>query len=121
MPNADGFTLLHRDDFERSGSWSLARRSLGVAAFGMNVVDVEPGGSIPEHDETPRDQEEVFVVLSGSPSLVINGEEHPARPGTFCRLDPEPSRTVVNHGDETASVLIISAPRTSGYEPMDWA
>jgi hypothetical protein len=31
------------------------------------------------------------------------------------------SRTVVNHGDEPASVLIISAPRTSGYEPMDWA
>ena len=41
--------------------------------------------------------------------------------GTFARLDPHLSRTVVNHGDEPASVLIVSAPRGSGYVPMDWA
>jgi uncharacterized cupin superfamily protein len=121
MPETEPFTIMHRDDFERSGSWSLARRSLGLQAFGMNIVEIEPGGTIPEHDETPRDQEEVFVVLSGSPSLKIDGEEHPAPAGTFARLAPEPLRTVINHGDEPASVLIVSAPRTSGYEPMEWA
>ncbi len=41
--------------------------------------------------------------------------------GTFARLDPHLSRTVVNHGEEPAAVLIVSAPRGSGYEPMDWA
>jgi uncharacterized cupin superfamily protein len=121
MPDADRFTIKHRDELERTGSWALARRSLGLTAFGMNVVDIEPGASIPEHDEVPRDQEEVFVVLSGSPSLVVDGEEHPAPAGTFARLSPEPVRTVVNRGDEPASVLIVSAPRASGYEPMDWA
>jgi hypothetical protein len=30
-------------------------------------------------------------------------------------------RTIVNNGSEPASVLIISAPTSSGYEPMDWA
>jgi uncharacterized cupin superfamily protein len=121
MPQAEPFTIKHVDEFERSGGWALARRSLGLRAFGMNVVDIEPGASIPEHDETSRDQEEVFIVLSGSPALVIDGEEHPAPPGTYARLTPEPSRTVRNHGDEPARVLIISAPRTSGYEPMGWA
>ena len=29
--------------------------------------------------------------------------------------------TVRNDSDEPASVLIMSAPRTSGYEPMGWA
>ena len=28
--------------------------------------------------------------------------------------------TVRNTGDETATVLIVSAPRTSGYSPMGW-
>ena len=121
MPGAERFTIKHRDEFERTGGWSLARRSLGLTAFGMNVVDIEPGGSIPEHDETPRDQEEVFIVLSGAPTLVIDGEEHPAPAGTYARLSPEPVRSVVNRGDERASVLIVSAPRTSGYEPMGWA
>jgi hypothetical protein len=60
-------------------------------------------------------------VLSGSPVLVIDGERIPAPTGTFARLDPEPRRTVVNEGAETASVLIVSAPRTSGYEPLSWA
>ena len=121
MPEAEPVTIKHVDEFERTGGWALARRSLGLRAFGMNVVDIEPGASIPEHDETSRDQEEVFIVLSGSPVLVIDGEEHPAPAGTYARLTPEPSRTVRNHGDEPARVLIISAPRTSGYEPMEWA
>lgn len=121
MTGSERFTIKHHDEFERTGGWALARRSLGLTAFGMNVVDIPPGGSIPEHDETSRDQEEVFIVLSGSPAMVIDGEEHAAPAGSYARLSPEAERTVVNHGDEPARVLIVSAPRTSGYEPMGWA
>jgi hypothetical protein len=53
--------------------------------------------------------------------VVIDGNEHPAPAGTFVRLDPEPKRTVLNRSDGDAVVLIVSAPRTSGYTPMDWA
>jgi uncharacterized cupin superfamily protein len=113
--------LAHRDECETTGSWTLIRRTLGVEAFGLNLVDIEPGDQIPEHDETGRDQEEVFYVVSGAPTLVIDGEDHPARAGTFARLDPDHSRTVRNDGDEQASVLILSAPRSSGYQPMEWA
>ncbi len=114
-------TIAHRDELERTGNWSLVRRSLGVSSFGINIVDIPPGEGIPEHDETDRDHEELFMVLSGSAVLVIDGERTPAPAGTLARLDPEPKRTVVNEGDEVASVLIVSAPRTSGYEPMGWA
>jgi mannose-6-phosphate isomerase-like protein (cupin superfamily) len=114
------FTIVHRDDVERNGNWSLCRRSLGLESFGLAVVDIPPGESIPEHDETGRNQEEVFVFLSGNAVMVIDGEEHDAPPGTFVRLDPEPTRTVRNAGDDVATVLIASAPRTSGYEPMGW-
>jgi len=115
------FKLVHRDDCETAGNWQLVRRTLGIRAFGINVVEIPPGEQIPEHDEADRDQEEVFHVLSGNPTLVIDGEEHPVRAGTFARLDPVHRRTVRNDGDGSASVLIISAPRSSGYEPMDWA
>ncbi|MGH3006494.1 MAG: cupin domain-containing protein [Gaiellaceae bacterium] len=88
MTDESGFTVRHRDDLERSGRWSLARRSIGLKAFGMNVVDLEPGDRIPEHDETARDQEEVFIVLAGDATIVVDGEEHPAPAGTFARVDP---------------------------------
>ncbi len=115
------FTIAHRDDLERTGDWALVRRTLGCRSFGINLVEIAPGSQIPEHDETDRDQEEIFFVVSGAPTLVIDGTDHPAPAGTFARLDPAPRRTVRNDGDDAATVLIVSAPRTSGYEPMAWA
>lgn len=116
------FTIVHLDELERPfPKWALARKSLGLSSFGMNVCELEPGESIPEHDETGRDQEEVFLTLSGEATVVIDGEDHPAPAGTFVRLDPEPQRTVVNRSNGKTTVLIVSAPRTSGYTPLDWA
>ena len=115
------YTMVHRDECETTGDWSLVRRSLGVSSFGINLVEVPSGGSIPEHDETGRDQEEVFFVVSGQPTVVVDGEDIEAREGTFVRADVEARRTVRNDGSEPASVLIVSAPRSSGYEPMGWA
>lgn len=117
---AAAYTILHLGDLEQTGKWWLARKSLGVQSFGLNVVEIPPGEDIPEHDETERDQEEVFVVIAGTPTMVIDGEEHATEPGTFVRLDTRPRRTVVNRGADTARVLIVSAPRTSGYVPMSW-
>jgi uncharacterized cupin superfamily protein len=121
MQRGEGYTIAHRSDIERTGNWTLVRRSLGCQALGVNLVEVGSGESIPEHDEKERDQEELFYVVSGTPTLVIDGEDHPAPAGTFARLDPPHRRTVRNDDAEPASVLIISAPTTSGYAPMGWA
>ena len=117
-----GFTIKHDEELERDyGKWVLVRRSLGLKAFGMNAVELPPGESIPEHDETERMHEEVFLVLDGSPTMVVDGADHSLRPGSFVRLDPEPKRTVRNDSNAVARVLIVSAPTSSGYETMDWA
>jgi mannose-6-phosphate isomerase-like protein (cupin superfamily) len=115
------FKIVHADDCATTGNWRLVRRTLDVRSFGINVVEIPPGEQIPQHDESGRDQEEVFYVLSGSPTLVIDGEEHPVCAGTFARIDPNHSRTVSNGGEASARVLIVSAPRSSGFQPMDWA
>ena len=53
--------------------------------------------------------------------MTVDGDEHPAPAGTLVRLDPEPRRNIHNRGEMPATVVIMSAPRTSGYEPMGWA
>jgi uncharacterized cupin superfamily protein len=118
---AMSFRLAHRAECETIGNWQLVRRTLELESFGINVVEIASGEQIPEHDEIDRDQEELFLVLGGEPTLVIDGEDHAAPTGTFARLDPEHKRTMRNDGERTAEVLIVSAPRTSGYEPMSWA
>ena len=66
----DGYTIKHRDEFEAmegSGdcTWKLARKALGTSAFGFNLVEIAPGGEIPEHDEAQSGQVELYIVLEG--------------------------------------------------------
>ncbi|MDX6516225.1 MAG: hypothetical protein QOH73_1891 [Gaiellaceae bacterium] len=116
-----GFTISSEDDLERSGRWALVRKSLGISSFGINVVEIAPGQGIPEHNEAERDHEELFVVLEGDLVAVIDGERHPVGARSYVRVDPEPTRTFLNEGDTLARLLIVSAPRSSGYEPLSWA
>src|SRR5918993_42409 len=101
-----GYTLIALGEAERNGGWHLVRRDLGLQAFGLNVVLIAPGTSIPEHDETGRDQEEVFLTLAGAPTIVLDGERLPLPQWTFARVDPEVVRTVTNDGEDEAVVLI---------------
>jgi uncharacterized cupin superfamily protein len=116
-----GFTISSEDELERSGRWALVRKSLGISSFGINVVEIAPGQGIPEHNEAERDHEELFVVLEGDLVAVIDGERHPVGARSYVRVDPEPTRTFLNEGDTLARLLIVSAPRSSGYEPLSWA
>jgi quercetin dioxygenase-like cupin family protein len=123
--DGNGYTILHREEFESmegSGecTWGLARKSLGVSAMGMNLVEIGPGGQIPEHDETGREQEEVFIIWSGDATAVVDGNDIEAPAGTFVRVSPETRRTIRNDSDQPLRMLIVSAPVASGYEPMGW-
>ena len=123
---ADGYTVMHWDDFEQmegsgGATWRLARKSLGAEAFGFNVVDIEPGGELPAHDESESGQEEVFVVLEGEGTIVADDTEHPAPAGTFVRYGSEVKRTVRNKSDSPIRILLIGVPGDSSYEPLPWA
>ena len=76
------------EEMEGSGgaTWRLARKTLGAESFGFNVVDIEPGGQIPEHDHTGDNQEEVFIILDGQGTIVADGEEHDAPAGHLLPL-----------------------------------
>lgn len=123
---ADGYAIKHVDEFEEmegsgGATWRLARRTLGADAFGFNVVDLEPGGELPAHDEAESGQEEVFVVLDGEATIVADDEEHAAGPGTFVRYGPQVRRTVRNASEAPIRLLLIGVPGDSGYEPPSWA
>ena len=112
-----GYTKVHRDDCERNGDWYLVRRSLDLNAFGINLVTIPPRGSIPQHDEVDRDQEEVFFTVSGNPTVVVGDEDVPAPPGTFVRVDVDPKRTVRLGGGRDTSVDRARAAPAAAESP----
>ncbi len=123
---AAGYSIKHRDEFEAmegSGdcTWRLARKALGTSAFGFNLVEIEPGGEIPEHTEAESGQVELYAILEGEAVLRIDGEEHPAPAGTFASIEPPASRTILNRSDTKVTALLIGVQPEGGYQPMSWA
>jgi quercetin dioxygenase-like cupin family protein len=122
---AEGYTIKSVDEFEEmegsgGATWRLARKTLGAESFGFNVVDIAPGGQIPEHDHAGDNQEELFIILEGRATIVAGDNEHEAPAGTYCRYAPEVSRTIRNDSDAKVRALLVGVPVDSGYQQMPW-
>jgi quercetin dioxygenase-like cupin family protein len=122
----DNYTIKNRQEFERmegSGdcTWLLARKALGTSAFGYNLVEIAPGGQIPEHDEAQSGQVELYVILEGEATMRLDGEDHPAPAGTFASLEPAATRTILNRSEAPVLALLIGVEPDGGYQPMSWA
>jgi len=120
-----GYTIKHRDEFESmegSGdcTWQLARKALGTSAFGFNLVEIAPGGEIPEHDEAESGQVELYAILEGEAVLRLEGEDLPAPAGTFASIDPPASRAILNRSDAKVTAMLIGVQPEGGYKPMSW-
>jgi quercetin dioxygenase-like cupin family protein len=123
---AGSYTIKHRDEFdsmEGSGeaTWKLARKALATSAFGFNLVEIGPGGEIPEHDEAESGQVELYVILEGEAVMRLEGEEHPAPAGTFASIEPPAKRTILNRSNTPVTALLIGVQPEGGYESMSWA
>jgi uncharacterized cupin superfamily protein len=122
---AGGYSIKHRDEFESmegSGdcTWKLARKALGASAFGINLVEIAPGGQIPEHSEAESGQVELYAILDGDAVLRLEGDDHPAPAGTFASIDPAASRTILNRSAAPVTAMLIGVQPEGGYEPMSW-
>jgi uncharacterized cupin superfamily protein len=99
----DGFTRA-RLDAHSSERFVSIRRELGITSFGANLMALEPGqrGRIHLH----REQEEAYIVLEGTLTLIVEGEQHLLEPFDAARVAPATRRQVANTG--RARVLFIA-------------
>jgi uncharacterized cupin superfamily protein len=94
-----------------------AGKSLGVTAWGMNLMRLPPNwADAPEHDHAEQGQEEVYVVLEGNATLHAGGESWTLRPGTLARVGPKQKRKIVP-GDRGATILALGGTPGKAYEP----
>jgi uncharacterized cupin superfamily protein len=94
-----------------------AARALGVSAWGMNVLDLDPGcAGYPEHDHQGDGQEEVYVVLKGSATLRSGDEAWTVDAGTLIRVGPASKRKFLA-GKDGVTLLAIGATPGKAYVP----
>lgn len=96
------FAALHRDLPER---FQTLRRELGVTSFGINLIVLAPRqrGRIHSHER----QEEVYLVLEGELTLLVEGEPRVLGPDELVRVGPGVRRQLVNAGSSRLAILAL--------------
>ena len=94
--------VLERDSAER---FQRLRRELGVESFGINLIVLQPRerGRIHAHER----QEEVYLVLAGNLTLLIEAEPHELGEGELIRVAPALRRQLVNRGPGRVVLLAL--------------
>jgi mannose-6-phosphate isomerase-like protein (cupin superfamily) len=106
-----GHTVIDAADVEPSfGVFRKMRQALGATGFGINQLELPPGASGREHDEAAGGQEEVYIVLSGSGAMRIDGEEVELVTGRWLRVDPGHRRVPVAGPDGLVLIMVGGAP-----------
>jgi uncharacterized cupin superfamily protein len=116
-----GYQVKRIDDMEAIvfDSFKRARAELGIESFGMQVMDLPPNNDLfPEHDHAEDGMEEVYIALSGSAEIEIEGERHRLDPETMVSVKPGTTRKVFT-GDEPLRMLIVGGIIGKPYEPPE--
>jgi mannose-6-phosphate isomerase-like protein (cupin superfamily) len=81
------------------------RRELGVTSFGVNLITLQPRerGRVHAHEH----QEEVYLVLEGELTLVLEDGEHSVARDGLVRVPPAVRRQLVNRGPERLVLLAL--------------
>jgi uncharacterized cupin superfamily protein len=109
-----------RIDPEGEDRFQRLRQELGVSTFGLNLIRLCPGeqGRIHRHLR----QEEVYVVLEGTLTLVADGEPRDLRRGELARVAPDVRRRLVNRHPDTLVLLAAGgATEHEGRDGRAWA
>jgi mannose-6-phosphate isomerase-like protein (cupin superfamily) len=110
-------TRLDRGGAER---FQTLRRELGVGSFGLNLLVLQPRqrGRIHAHER----QEEVYIVLEGELTLLIEGSERLLGPDEVARVGPSVRRQLANAGSVPVVVLALGGHgEHEGRDGRAWA
>ncbi len=118
-------TIAKIDEMETiyDGIARRARAELGVTAWGMQVMTLPPnwdGYPNHAHDATTEEagQEEVYIPLSGSATLMAADQSYELRPGTMIRVGPDQRRQILP-GDEGIRFIALGGV-PGAYSPSPW-
>ena len=102
------------------GAVRLLRAGLGLSAFGAQVMDLPPGVETPAHDETATAQEELYVALHGSGSVIFGDDDRVTlESGVVVAVGPSVTRRIAA-GPAGLRVLCVGGTPGQAYDAPAW-
>lgn len=119
------YSIKHMDEFEfyqgenevEGMRFIYAGKGLGVSAWGMNIIKMDPNcNAYPEHEHSKDGQEEVYVVLKGKAIFTSENAEVELEPGMMVRVGPKQKRKFKTGPEDGATILAIGATPGEPYK-----
>lgn len=104
------YTKVNTDEIEPvSDAMHFLGEPLNCRQVGVTMVRCEPGWEGEPHDHADDGHEEVYILISGAATVLIDSEEIPMEAGDAVWIPPTATRQIVN-GDTESSFVLVSAP-----------
>jgi tetratricopeptide (TPR) repeat protein len=101
--------------------WTPLRKHFGITAFGINAYTASEAGQdvVEEHDEARLGHEELYVVVSGRATFVLDGDEVdvPAGSAVFLR-DPTVKRFA--RAEEPGTTVLAIGGKPGQHDVSAW-
>ena len=101
--------------------WTPLRKHFGITAFGLNAYTATEAGQdvVEEHNEERLGHEEIYVVVSGRATVVLDGEEVEVPAGSAVFLsDPKLKRFA--RAEEPGTTVLAIGGKPGQHEISAW-
>jgi tetratricopeptide (TPR) repeat protein len=101
--------------------WTPLRKHFGITAFGINAYTATEVGQdvVEEHTEERLGHEEIYLVVSGRATFVLDGEEHEVPAGSAVYLrDPKVKRFA--RAEEPGTTVLAIGGKPGQHEVSAW-
>ena len=108
------YTLKHYN-LDEVGLLQPLKHDLKLTAIGVSLSKMDPGMGYPffhAHEE----QEEIFICLKGTGTILVGNDEITMKPGDIVRVSPDVPRALGNRTKEPCTFLLLGGLPTQKYK-----
>ncbi|AGB38307.1 cupin domain-containing protein [Natronococcus occultus] len=91
---------------------------LETEQVGVTVARCDPGWKSQPHDHADNEHEEVYVLIEGEATVVVDDDPVRMETGDALWIPPESTRQIRN-GDEESAFVLVSAPGIADEDDVD--
>ena len=106
VKSTEGYSVATVGNLDSFEGKAFVKDILGTTSIELSFGTLAPGASVPFFHHH-KQNEEVYVVLSGEGVFVLDGKEEPVASGSIVRVAPEVSRNTKCTGNSPLAYICI--------------